>query len=104
MKTTEQYLKDAKFNIARMISWSKSTYRQQYPTHMIIFNANIFTEEEGKVWYGDLDLTLDGDKLQEVATDAGRTLYVLYEMDGRFGKENQDVSKLQEVAVMCYKP
>lgn len=87
-----------------MISWSKSQYRQQYPDHVVYFNANIFTEEEGKVWFGDIDITLDGERLQAVATESGRTLYLLREMDGRFGKETQSAAELKEVAAAIYKP
>lgn len=87
-----------------MIAWSKSAYRQQYPDHVVYFNANIFTEEEGKVWFGDIDISADGGRLQEVANEAGRTLYVLREMDGRFENETQSASELKEVAAAIYRP
>lgn len=87
-----------------MICYSKSAYRQRYPDHITIFNANIFTEEEGKVWYGDLDLTVERERLTEVARASQRTLYVLREMDGRFGNEEQNVAKLKEIAVATYAP
>lgn len=101
---TEKILTEAKFSLARMICFSKSAYYQKYPDHVVLFNANIYTEEEGKVWYGDLDLTLEGDRLAAVATEAQTTLYVLREMDGRFGKENHSIDELKELAVATYAP
>jgi hypothetical protein len=101
---TQKILTDSKFTLGRMVCHSKSTYLQQNPDHVTIFNANIYTEEEGKVWYGDLDLTIDGDRLTEVATAAQQTLYVLREMDGRFGKENRTSAELKEIAVAKFHP
>lgn len=86
-------------NIARMLAWSKSRYREEYPDHVVVFNANVFTESSGKVWHGDLDLTLDGDVLKSIAKEIGEPLYVLYEMDGRFENENLEFEKVKEKAV-----
>jgi hypothetical protein len=77
--------------MGRMISGSKSTYRQMHPDNEVYFNANVVIASEGKVWYGDLDLTLDTPKLQEVADVLKEPLYVLYEMDARFENENKEV-------------
>ena len=70
----------------RMISGSKSGYRDRYPKNLAVFNSNICTKE-GKVWWGDIDITLSKDALSEIATETGETIYVLYEMDGRFENE-----------------
>jgi len=72
----------------RMISGSKSTYRDQYPNNTIAFNGNIVTKKRGKIWYGDLDVTLDFDNLKSVADELGEDLYILHEMDARFENEN----------------
>ena len=85
--------------IARIISYSKSKYREEHLDHVMVFNANVFTESSGKVWWGDLDLTLDGDKLSSIAKEIGEPLYVLYEMDGRFENENLEFDKVKEKAV-----
>ncbi|HPI82387.1 MAG TPA: hypothetical protein PK122_04105 [Candidatus Paceibacterota bacterium] len=77
------------FVMARMISGSKSGYRDRFPDHFVIFNANIVTESRGKVWFGDLDLDLDAFNLMNVAKDLKEPLYILYEMDARFENEDQ---------------
>lgn len=76
------------FMPGRMISGSKSAYRDEYPDNVVVFNGNIITKKRGKIWYGDLDVTLDFDNLKAVADELGEDLYVLYEMDARF--ENAD--------------
>jgi hypothetical protein len=85
--------------IARMLGWSKSRYREENPDHVVVFNANVFTESSGKVWHGDLDLTKDGDVLKSISKEIGESLYVLYEMDGRFGNENLKFDLVEEKAI-----
>lgn len=70
----------------RMISYSKSGYEERHPDHAPVFNANVCLAA-GKVWHGDLDLTLDEAKLLELAHRVGETIFVLYEQHGRFENE-----------------
>lgn len=79
-------------NFGRMLSGSKSGYMNANPDHEVYFNANIFTTE-GKLWWGDLDITKDREVLERIAEAMGQKLYVLREMDGRF--ENEDISEIQ---------
>lgn len=72
----------------RMISFSKSGYPDRHPEHVAIFNAVLATEDR-KVWWGDLDLTLDEPWLLQFAAAVGERLYVLSEADGSFGHEEQ---------------
>lgn len=72
----------------RMISLSKFGYREAHPENVAIFNANVCTER-GKLWHGDLDLTLDEALLVETAARLGERLYVLYERDARFANEQR---------------
>ena len=83
----------------RMISFSKSDYRDRNPNSVCYFNANIVTAKEGKIWYGDLDLTKDGETLKVIAEEIGQIIYVLREMDGRFEYEDEDGVKLIKKAV-----
>lgn len=76
----------------RIISMSKSGYREKNPKNAAIFNANIVVTLRGlkefeKVWYGDIDITKDEDALREIAKQSGLELYVLFEMDARFDQE-----------------
>lgn len=79
-----------------IVSGSKSGYRENNPGNLVIFNSNVCTDE-GKIWWGDVDVTLSKDELQEIAIAEGKTIYVLYEMDGRF--ENEDSPKLDQAVV-----
>jgi hypothetical protein len=83
----KEIFKNYGFYLSRMISSSKSGYRERYPDNQVYFNANIFILGEGKVWWGDLDITLDKDNLECVARDLGKDLFILREMDGRFENE-----------------
>lgn len=91
------------FHIGRMISGSKSAYLDRYPEHLVIFNANIFTKKSGKIWFGDLDVTLDFDNLKEIADELNEDLYILREMDGRFENENIKFKEVKKVAVEIIK-
>ena len=85
--------------IGRMVGGSKTLYMREHPTHEVIFNSNIFSTS-GKLWWGDLNLTLDGEKIQAIADELGVCLFVLREMDGRF--ENESLT-LEEMAVKAVK-
>lgn len=87
--------------LGRLISGSKSRYREQYPNNEVYFNANVFVLGEGKIWYGDLDITRDGEILEEIAREIGKNLFILKEMDGRFGNEN--LSDVEILKLASYK-
>lgn len=81
----------------RMISGSKSGYRDRFPKNRVIFNANIVTDN-GKVWYGDLDITVSEKTLMKISEELSQELYILYEMDARFGTENAPIDELKSKA------
>jgi hypothetical protein len=92
-RLSEARLEEILFEIlgpaGRMIAASKADYCDRFPDHAVIFNANVCLSAAGKVWYGDLDLTLDEPLLQSVARQTGATVYVLHERDARFANERR---------------
>jgi hypothetical protein len=77
-----------------MVGGSKSIYRYDNPKNLVLFNANICTENNGKIWYGDLDITKDYKKLIKLSKLLNMPIFILYEMDARFEKsDNPDLSK-----------
>ena len=53
----------------------------------------------GKVWFGDLNLTEDYKTLKKIAESLNTTLYILWEMDARFGEEDKPIDELIGKAV-----
>lgn len=84
----------------RMISGSKSGYVERNRANLAIFNANVCTKNHGKIWFGDLDVTLDKDKLAVLAVEMNEDLYILRETDARFENEEKP---LFEYAVVIFK-
>lgn len=72
----------------RIMGGSKSGYQKAFKANVAVFNSNICTKEFGKIWFGDLDLTIDGEKVKALAQNLGVTIYVLREHDARFENEN----------------
>jgi hypothetical protein len=66
----------------------------RFPDNEVYFNANIFVLGEGKIWYGDIDVTKEKEQLENVAREIGKDLYILREMDGRFGNEELKDSEI----------
>lgn len=85
--------------MGRMISASKGAYIEKNPTHVSVFNANIVTITNGKIWYGDLDITKSADTLKEIAKEIGEPLFVLREMDARFENEDKPASEMIKKAI-----
>ena len=79
---------------------SKGQYRWDHAKHVVVFNANVCTSQ-GKVWHGDLDITVDEEKLMRLAQELKERIYVLYETDARF--ENEKSPKLDR-AVYSVEP
>jgi hypothetical protein len=78
-------------NIGRMISSSKGRYRHYNPNNIVYFNANIFVPPYGKVWYGDIDITEDFEKLQKIVEGLENVkLFILPEMAGRFDNKEKE--------------
>lgn len=71
------------------LAGSKGDYERQFRDHVVVFNANLVAvgDSADKIWYGDVDLYIDSDKLQTLANELKKDIYVLREMDGRFEKE-----------------
>ncbi len=71
-----------------------SAYKNDISGQTRVWNANVLTRTHGKVWFGDLYINKDGDKLKEIASQIGEPLYVLREHDCRFDTENDDIELL----------
>lgn len=76
----------------KIIAASKRLYKEKNPGNIVVFNGNIFIGTS-KIWYGDLDITLSIESLKELALSLGDTIYILYEMDGRYGNETTPLIK-----------
>lgn len=69
----------------RLISESKTAYKDAHPGHHVLFNACVFDEGGTVIWFGDLDFTLDGERLQQLADRLWRTIHVTPESYRREG-------------------
>ena len=72
----------------RMLSGSKSAYSNKYPDNVVAFNGNLVVNGK-KIWYGDIDVTLEKDKIDALGRDLKASVYVLREMDARFENEKK---------------
>ena len=88
-----------KFYDGRMIGGAKWEYQKAHEGDLVVFNANILMSGYGKVWYGDLNLTEDYKVLKNIGITLNSTLYILWEMDARFGEESRPLNELLDKAV-----
>ena len=95
----QQYFESHSLYVARMLSGTKWGYHEKYPEDLIVWNANVLIPDYGKVWYGDLNLTQDYILLKSIAESLDTTLYILWEMDARFGEEMKPLNELLDKAV-----
>ncbi len=85
----------------RMISGSKWTYFAAHSDNLIVFNAVVCIKAR-KIWCGDLDVTVDGDKIKTLAEALGEKVYVLRESDGRFGGRGDEETPKRSLAVASF--
>lgn len=86
--------------LGRLISYSKRAPIE----HQVYWNANVASEYRDKIWYGDISITKDGEKLQAIANELGETLYVLPEAACRFEHEKDTIERLRPKAVCVIHP
>jgi len=94
MNINEEFEKE-KLYCGRMVSGNKSAPMGQ----RCIWNANAVVKSQGKVWYGDINLTKEGNKLKKIAKEIGEPIYILREMDCRFDTEQDSTDILIGKAV-----
>ena len=85
-----------------MISGSKSGYREMFPDNIVVFNANIATNSNGKIWHGDLDLTKQETVLMFLRKVCEEDIYIFYEQDYRFENETKSLNEVLEKATRYY--
>lgn len=71
-----------------------SAYKNAPRGQVCVWNANVLIKTHGKVWFGDININKDGDKLKEIAVKIEEPLYVLREKDCRFDTENDSIELL----------
>jgi hypothetical protein len=86
----------AGLNRCRVLPGTAEEYMELHPTDLLIFNASIFTLNEGRIWIGDLNITEDISKLKLVAQELKVDLYILCEHDSRH--ENMDKARIEKEA------
>lgn len=80
-------------HMGRLLSGSKSTYSTNHPGSRVFFNGNIYDAKGEKIWFGDVDLTREAKKLQEIVQALGEKIYVTREQPFRW--EEQTTKTLQ---------
>lgn len=80
--------------MGRMLSQSKSSYSDRHPNSIVYFNGNIFDKDGVKLWFGDVDLTKDKAKLEQIAHLLDEVIYVTAESPFRW--EDQTTARLEE--------
>ena len=87
----------------RLISGSKSGYRERYSDHDVMFNANIFTPN--CIWWnGDLDITKDNFNIQKLCNELGEEIIIVSEMLGWQGAEYRSYEELEADAHVKFSP
>lgn len=85
----------------KMISMSKSTYREAHPNNIVYFNACIFNKDLKQIWWGDIDITKNKKKLQKIAEESKELFYVTPEHPFRsdFNKVDQKLIDTDESVI-----
>jgi hypothetical protein len=98
-----ELFKKHRFHHKRMISWSKSRYRNHFQNHDIWFNLNLFTPS-GIWWNGDVDLTIDNLTIQRICNELGEEIIAVQEMLGWQGAQEKSYDELKEHAHAIFTP
>lgn len=89
--------------MGRLVGQSKIGYMRSHPENEVVFNGNIIVESQGKIWFGDIDVTLESGKLQKIADTIMEDLYILRELDARFENEGKAFKFYKDKAINVIK-
>jgi len=81
----------------KMVGMSKSGYLANNKENLVVFNANVCIKENGKIWFGDIDVTKEQESLEALAIQLDTDIFILREMDARF--DNEDKPEFKNFAV-----
>lgn len=95
LETIHKIFEKYKLYAGRLIS----AYKEAPKGCVCVWNANIVSPSKGKIWYGDINITREGDILKKIAEELGEPLYVLRESGCRFDTEDDTVKLLISRAV-----
>jgi len=85
LNKVEKYLTERGYYTGRLLTAvSKSAYYKSYPSHIVLFNACLFNTKGEKVWWGDVDLSLDWKVFAEASCSLNQTLILTPETPYRF--------------------
>lgn len=78
----------------RLLSASKTMYREKFPNNKVYFNACLFDKNLKQIWWGDIDLDMDKESLQMLADFLGEPIYLTMEQPFRWdGLKEEDVDR-----------
>ena len=76
--------------MGRMLSGSKSSYSDRHPKNVVFFNGNIYDKDGKKLWYGDVNLTKDKARLEQIAHMLDEPIYVTREQPFRWEEQTTE--------------
>lgn len=65
----------------------------KYQNHLLIHRANLCLENEGVIWSGDLDFTVEETFLKKLCKENNLSIYILKELDARFNIKNPPLER-----------
>lgn len=88
-----------KLGMGRMIFGSEVDYKNQNPEHLVVSDATVVSLKRGKIWLGDLDVTIDEEKLIAVSRELGEHLYIIKEPRESFNSGTASADQLIKRAI-----
>lgn len=61
----------------KSITFDPKAYMTSYPDKIVVFKSNIFTKNGSMIWFGDINITDNQEKLLELSSDLGTTIYIM---------------------------
>jgi len=96
LNKVEEYLTERGYYTGRIISFSKSAYRNLYPSHIALFNARLFNTKGKEVWWDDVDLSHDWKVFAEASCSLNQPLILTPETPYRFTGLKEMLKTLQK--------
>lgn len=79
--------------LGRKLTYDQATYASEHRQRKPVFDVAICDLEGNAIWWGDLEMAVDTDKIQAISEEIGKYLFVIPQKFLRYERFNKSMAK-----------
>jgi hypothetical protein len=79
--------------LGRKLTYDQATYEKEHRQRKPVFDVAICNLAGDAIWWGDLELSIDSEKIQNISEELGMYLFVIPQKFLRYERFNKNMAK-----------